>query len=294
MAESELVPDLDIEELKSVLKTVRQGDLLDIPKITFLWSPDAPSHPSEVEGVEHEEPVMTEEMTLPVGMCVIVSQDCDIRRLPDIEPYLLVCPVYEADEKGYKVASDGMSVRFFAYPQIEGFEDKRIVVDGRMIQSIEKTALLSSHIKRMPCPLTEPSRVKLRGWLGRRLGRDVYPDEIVRSVIDPVEQALKRARGTDAEDVFPCVAWVGVRWTSGKSYCSLLLLTDPALRAKHKVEGPQLELMIGRLRKALNHFAAKAGGDYTIMAIVHDASAVPASDMLEYYELHPDLDSAEI
>lgn len=294
MADSELVPDLDVEELKAVLKTVRQGDLLDIPKITFLWSPDAPSYPSEVEDVEHEEPVMTTEMILPVGLCVVVSQDCDIGKLPDIEPYVLVCPVHAADEKDYKAASDRISVRFFAYPQIEGFEDKRIVVDGRMIQSIEKTALLSSHIKRIPCPLTEPSRVELRGWLGRRLGRDAYPDEIVRSVITPVEQAIKRAREKDAENVFPCLTWVGLRWTSGKSYCSLLLLADPALRARYKVEGTQLELMIGRLRKALNYFAGKAGGDYTIMANVHDASDVPASDMLEYYELHPDLDSADI
>jgi hypothetical protein len=294
VADSELVPDVDVNELRSLLKTVRQGDLLDIPKMTFLWSPDAPSHPTEVEGVEHEEPVMTAEMRLSVPLCVIVSQDCDIRLLPDIEPYILVCPVHEASNDEYKVASEGMSVRFFAYPEIEGHEGTQLVVDGRMIQSIEKTALLSSHIKRIPCPHTEPSRVKLRGWLGRRLGRDAFPDEIVRRVIEPVEQALKRARKQDVENVFPSVIWTGLRWTSGKSYCSLLLLTDPALREKHNVGEPQLDLMIKRLRKALAHFTAKAGGEYTVQANVHDATEVDASQMLECYELYPDLEAVEV
>ena len=176
MSDPELVPDIDPAELKAVLRTVNQGDLLDIAKLVFLWSPDAPSHPSEVAGVPHEEPVMTEEMRLPSGLCAVVSQDCDIRQLPDIEPYLLVCPLTEVDDKTYKEAADGMSVRYFAYPAVEDHEHMQLAADGRMIQSIEKTALLSAHVKRFDCPLTAPKRTEFRAWLGRRLGRDAFPD----------------------------------------------------------------------------------------------------------------------
>ncbi len=294
MSDPELVPDIDPAELKAVLRTVNQGDLLDIAKVVFLWSPDAPSHPSEVAGVPHEEPVMTEEMRLPSGLCAVVSQDCDIRQLPDIEPYVLVCPLTEVEDKTYKEAADGMSVRYFAYPAVEDHEHMQLAADGRMIQSIEKTALLSAHVKRFECPLTAPKRTEFRAWLGRRLGRDAFPDEVVRQVVNPIERAVKRAREKDVENVFSCVIWTGLRWTPGKPYCSLVLLTDPALRAQYGVEAEQLELMLGRLRKALNHFVGKAGSDYSVVANTHDATEVSASVLLEHYELALDLDAVTL
>jgi hypothetical protein len=288
--ESELVPEIDSDELRAVLRTVSQGDLLDVGKMVFLWSPDAPSHPSEVAGVPHEEPLMSEEIRLSSGLCAIVGQDCDIRRLPDVEPYLLVCPLSEADDKIYKEASDDMSVRYFAYPQIEDHEHQQLAVDARMIQSVEKTALLSSHVNRLPCPLSGPRRTAFRNWIGRRLGRDAFPDEVVKQVVEPIEQAIKRAREKDAENVFPCVIWTGLRWTPGKTYCSLLLLTDPALRAQQGVDAEQVDLMLGRLRKALNHFVGKAG-DYSVIANARDATEASAATMLEHYELALDLDA---
>src|SRR6266516_6270475 len=96
---------------------------------------------------------------------------------------------------------------------------------------------------------------------------------------------VKRAREKDVENVFSCVIWTGLRWTPGKPYCSLVLLTDPALRAQHGVEAEQLELMLGRLRKALNHFVGKAGSDYSVVANTHDATEVSASVLLEHYDL---------
>ena len=69
---------------------------------------------------------------------------------------------------------------------------------------------------------------------------DAYPDEIVRRVVEPIDKALGRARQQDQENVFQCAIWFGLRWTSGKNYCSLMLLTDPTLRAKHKVEDTQM------------------------------------------------------
>ena len=52
--------------------------------------------------------------------------------------------------------------------------------------------------------------------------------------------------------------------------------------------------MLNRLRKALQYFAAKAGGEYTIIPVVQDATEVQAAEMLSYYEFVPDLDGIEI
>lgn len=294
MAEPEVVPDIDPAELKTLLRQVRQGDLLDIAKVVFLYSPDAPSHPSEVEGVPHVEPMITQEMQLESGRCVIVSQDCDIRQMPNVEPHVMVCPLREVDDKMFKEATDGVSARYFAYPPIDEYEHLRLVVDGRTIQSIEKTALLSPHLKRIQCPLSEARRTDLRIWLGQRLGRDAYPDEILRQIVRPIERAVKRAREQDVEGVFGTIVWMGLRWTPGKSYSSLLLLTDPARRAKANVDKPQLELMLKRLRAALGHFFKKAGSDYMLFANVHDATEIPAAVLLEHYELSLDLDPIDL
>jgi hypothetical protein len=289
VSDSGLAPGIDPTELSARLETFAQGDLLDVGKIVFLWSPDAPAHPGEVDGVPHEEPLMTQEMRLPSGLCVIVSQDCDLRRLPGVEPYVFVCPLTAVNETAFKEAADGMSVRYFAYPEINGHEGERLVVDGRLIQSIEKTALLSTQVEHTPCPLPELGRAGLRFWLGCRLGRDVFPDEIVRQVVQPIEKAVKQARSKDQEKVFQCVIWAGFLWTPGKRYCSLLLLTDPALRAQHRVEHAQIDLMLGRLRKSLAHFAGKAGG-HSITVDSHDATEVSGSTLLQHYELALDLD----
>ena len=293
MNDSELASGINPDELERVLRTVRQGDLLDIGKIVSLWSPDSPLHPSEVEGVPHEEPMMTMETGLESGLCAIISQDCDLRRLPYLEPYVFVSPMREIDNKLYREASEGMSVRYFAYPPIPDYEEMQLALDSRLIQSIEKTALLSPHVEKIASPLSEPRRTELRAWLGNRLGRPAYPDEIVRQVVQPIERALARAREKDQENVFACVIWIGLRWTPGKRYCSLLLLTEPALRSRHRVEAQHLGLMLGRLTKALDHFAGRAG-DHTIIANVHDVTEVAAVQLLEHHELTPDVEAAEL
>lgn len=95
------------------------------------------------------------ENRLPSGLSVIISQDCDLRRMPDIEPMVLLAPLTFVPEAAYCEAEDGMSARHLAYPPIPGHEDQqRLVVDVRTVSSLEKPALLSSHIERIECPLT--------------------------------------------------------------------------------------------------------------------------------------------
>ncbi|MEW6582325.1 MAG: hypothetical protein AB1416_06155 [Actinomycetota bacterium] len=279
-------------DLAALLTHLRQGDLLDVAKLTTLWSPDAPSYPQEVAGVPHEEPVMTVEVRLASGLCAVISQDCDLRRPPTIEPFVAIAPMSEVDDVTYREASDGLSGRYFAFPDVTDSRGRRLVLDVRAVCSIEKTALLSPHVRRTPCPLTEPARTRLREWLGNRFGRRAFPDEIVRQVVEPVERAIKRTRQNAAMlHTSGVVVYWGIRWMPGSPNCSLLALTDPGLRARRKVGEPELSALRTRLQKALDHFARE--GDYSIKAYVHDADAVSAREMLEFAEIPVDLGPLE-
>jgi hypothetical protein len=290
----ELSHGLDPAEVQALVKELYQGDVLDVAKSVRLYSPDAPSYPAEVEGVPHEEPVMTMETVIPSGLCVIVSQDCDLRRLPDIEPYVIVAPLTAVDEHTYREASDAMSTRFFAYPAVEGYEDRQLlVVDLRVLSSLEKTALLSSHVRRIPCPLSGPRREDLRHFVGDRFGRAPFPDEIARQVITPIEQALKRVRQNEAfAGVFSTVVWIGLDWTPGKSYCSLMLLLDPSLRERHKVGDADAAAVKKRLGKALSHFTRD--GDYTVIPNLHDVTEVAATTVLSHDEIAFEVEQTDL
>ena len=286
--------ELDPNELKALVKELHQGDVLDVAKSVRLYSPDAPSYPSELEGVPHDEPVMTMETQLPSGLCVIVSQDCDLRRMPDLEPYVVVAPLTEVDETTYREAAENMSTRFFAYPTVEGHDDQQnLVVDMRVVSSLEKTALMSPHIERIPCPLTGPKREDLLNFLGDRFGRKPFPDEIERQVIRPIESALKRVRENEGfAGVFSSIAFIGLRWSPGKSYCSLTVLLDPKLRERHKVSVEDVEAVKKRLVKALNHFTRD--GDYSVGPNFHDVTEVQATVVLSHDEIPFEVEQLEL
>lgn len=276
------------------LKAVRQGDVVDAGKIVYLLSPDTPSHPDDLEGVPHEEPVMTADGRIESRRCVILSQDCDLRRSPSIEPYIALAPIVSVDNAGYREAEDGMSVRHFAYPAGEASgEIENPVVDVRLVMSIEKTALGSSHVALYPCPLSEPKRSQFRVWVGRRYGRVAFPDEIVRQVVEPIAKAVKRVRENEHyAGFFHAVVFTGMEWTPGRSYCSLLLLTDPALCERHGVSDETKDSAIKRINKALNHFARDS--DYSIIAAHKDVYDCPAAETLSHHELPLELDTIQL
>lgn len=290
----ELSYDLDPSDLKALVKNLHQGDVLDVAKSVRLYSPDAPSYPHEIVGVPHDEPVMTMETRLPSGLSVIVSQDCDLRRMPDLEPYVVIAPLTEVDEVTYREAADGMSTRYFAYPPIEGHEHhQNLVLDMRVLSSLEKTALLSSHIERIPCPLSGPKREELLDFLGDRFGRKPFPDEIDRQVLKPIESALKRVRQKEGfAGVFASLVFIGLQWSPGKSYCDLTLLLDPALRERHRVSDDDVSAVENRLRKALNHFTRD--GDYRVIANLHDVTQVPATTVLSHDAIPFEVEQLEL
>lgn len=290
----EVSPQVDLDDLSRLVKELKQGDVIDVAKSVRLYSPDAPSYPTEIEGVPHDEPVMTMETRIPSGLCVIVSQDCDLRRMPDLEPYVIVAPLTEVHDQTYREAADGLSTRFFAYPTIDGREElERLVVDMRVLSSLEKTALLSTHVHRLPCPLSAPKREDLLNFLGDRFGRKPFPDEIDHHVIQPIESALKRVREKEGfAGVFSSVVWTGLQWTPGKSYCDLTVLLDPAVRERNKVSDADVDAVKKRLAKALNHFTRDS--DYTVIANFHDVTEVQATVVLSHDEIPFEVEQLEL
>lgn len=293
MDSAETADHLDVPALEALLRELRQGDILDVAKLPTLYSPDSPMYPAEIEGVEAQEPVMTMQQLLRPGLSVVVSQTCDIRRLPDTEPYLLISPLTTLEEGDYEKAADRLSVRYFAYPGVEGYEDhERLALDARVISSLEKAALLSPHVKRIECPFSDPDQARLRFWLGQRLGRPVFTTEIAEQVVTPVEQALKRVHERGAQAAFyGSVIYYGLSYTPGRAYCSLLLLTDPALRSNNGVGEGEVKTALKKLQQALDHWAGKSGS-YTIVASAHDATKIPASELLQHHQL--DLEIADV
>lgn len=294
MDSQEAASHIDVNELKKVIGGLDQGDVLDVAKLPTLYSPDSPAHPGEVEGIPHEKPVMTMEQLLPSRLSVVVSQTCDIRRLPDLEPYLLIAPLTSVDETTYIQAAQRLSVRYFAYPPIPGHEDQeRLVVDARTISSLEKVAVLSNHLARIECPLPGPERDRLRHWLGQRFGRVAFPDEVANEIIAPIEKALRRVHERGANSAFfASVVYYGMAYTPSRPYCSLLLLTDPGLRGVRNVNEVEVENARNNLQRALEHWGRNS--PYTVTATIHDATRVPASEMLQHHQLAIDLEAADL
>lgn|GEM_PF-1559747 len=282
---------IDPDELAKLLKDLHQGDIVDIGKYVRLYSPDVPTWPEEVEAAPHEEPAMTADGQLDPPLSVVITQDCDLRRGIEIEPFVILAPLTKTTRDRYDLAARGLSVRYFAYPSIGGHE--LLVLDMRVLSSLEKTALLSPDIKRMPCPLSEPGRAGLRQFLGDRFGRTPFPEEIDRQVITPITQAIRRmSENTNGACVLAATVYAGLSWTPGRRYVSLLLLVDNARLSRCKMNEDNVAAGLTALRKALNHFARNSA--YTIVANAHDATEVSAAQLLSHEELQLDVDQVDM
>lgn len=288
--------DLDPQAVAAQLGQYRQGDVLDVAKATWLYSPDSPNHPRELEEaeVEAEEPVMSSEAGIETGLSVIVSQTCDVHRLPDTEPYVVLAPLIELEEGDYTHARRGHSVRFFAFPQIQDHEDKEnLALDGRMLVSIEKMALLSEHIEHLPCPLTEPDQDRLSAFLGRRLGRKAFSDELNEHLVRPVEEGIKSiAKSQGYKDFFEAVKWIGLGWTPGTGQASVLVLTVQNKRQLAKINDDNMRGAAKKLQGAIAH--RLRGSAYDVQVYVQDAEATPAVDILSRHRIVPDLHGAPL
>src|ERR1022692_2442424 len=131
MCEQRDIPLEEQEELEKILTSLKQGDIIAINKVISLYDPAFTNHNEAYDPLANnskiQEPMEGEDdmlytmtVDIPFGYCVVVSQDCDIEREYDLEPYLMVAPLIEVEEGIYRNAREGInSSRFFAYPKFE-------------------------------------------------------------------------------------------------------------------------------------------------------------------------------
>lgn len=220
---------------------------------------------------------------------MIISQTCDLWQTPDIDQWVLLCPLSPLEAEDYDDALYGRSVRFFSYPPIEGREElERLALDARVIVSLEKMALFSDHVKHVPTPLSEPRRSELSTFLGDRLGRHAFPDEVNEQLIGPIVEGLKRVvRKSSYRSYFDSVVYFGVEWTPGKAAASLLVLTSAHKRQLRKVNENDVGTIHKRLGDAIAHRLRES--PYEVSVHLRDVEETRAVEILRRYELRPDL-----
>lgn len=290
MYDGEALGSVSRDRIEEVVQTLRQGDLLDGGKLATLFSPDAPTYPEEVAVAPHDEPLMTMESRLKSGLCAVISQDCDIRRLPDVEPYVVVAPMSIMSHDEYRGAQAGLTSRFFAYPEIDGQAD--LVLDMRVVMSVEKLAVASPYVHVTPCPLHPVKRAELREWLGRRFGRVPFPDDIEEQLVTPIRQAVKRARERDDANVFGTFVFYGLRYMPSNQWASFLILYDPARTAKFEVNETEFNASVKRLRNAVEYWTKHT--PYSVSVNIHPITERPATDLFEHEELPIEIDDVDL
>jgi hypothetical protein len=288
--DEEALGSVSREQIEAVVRTLRQGDLLDGGKLATLFSPDAPAYPEEVGAAPHDEPLMTMEARLQSGLCAVISQDCDIRRLPDVEPYVVVAPIQVVSDKEYRDADAGLSSRFFAYPEING--QGNLALDMRVVMSVEKFAIASPYVRVTPCPLHPTRRAELRSWLGRRFSRVPFPDDIEEQLVTPLRQAVKRAREQDAANVCSTFVFYGLRYLPSSQWASFLVLYDPARMAKAEVAEDAFNSFVKRLEKAVTHWTRHS--PYSVSLYVHPINKRPALDLFQHEQLPIEIDDVDV
>jgi hypothetical protein len=273
---------LDPGELARLLDSLRQGEVLRLDKLPRLVAPDYALTDDEVRGAPRDEPVLTVELPLEPPLVAAISQDCDLVRPLEREPYIQIAALTRVEEALHDQVTRLGSSRLFPYPPVVGEEP--LVLDIRLVGTIEKPALLSERIERLGCPLTEPQRSTLRAWLGARFARVAFPDEIAERVVVPIQRAAQKlAEDANFKRALGAVYFAGLRYTEGIGRCSLLLLVDPAACERAKVD----EQLLSQLQKKL--YGRVSGGvketGYSVAVTVAPADEISAAEMLSHHQL---------
>lgn len=225
--------------------SLRQGDVLRTPILPLVTVPTTSLHREELGEAAGSAILTPVAVELPSHLVAVISGDCDLERSIDVEPTFVVAPVVDLPEVLHRSARDGVgSSRVFAFPPLSprvarGEELPHPGIDARWLFTLEKTALLSDQVEVIPCPLDSPSRDRLRLWLGRRLGRIGFPDDIQRHVVEPLVDAILRPKTapSEVERLRQAAAFYGIRWTEGSPVVNSLVVLDPARRTAAGLDG---------------------------------------------------------
>jgi hypothetical protein len=272
---------LEPKELAQLLDGLRQGEVLRIDKLPRLVAPEYALTDEELQGAPRDEPVLTVELPIEPALVVVISQDCDLVRPVEREPYIQIAPLTRVDKDLYDELARFGSSRLFPYPPVDGVAP--LALDVRLVGTIEKPALLSTGIGRLGCPLTDPQRATLRAWLGARFARVAFPDEIAEVVIAPIQRAAQKiAEDANFKRALGTIYFAGLRYTEGLGTCSLLLLVDPAACHRAKVDEQLLEQVQKKLYGRVANGVKETG--YSVAVTIASANEISAAEMLSHHQ----------
>lgn len=236
----------------------------------------------------------------------LISQDCDIVSSAADEPTVLVAPlVLVTEEEWADLKHNAYSARRWAYPG-DSFNlpaGAGLAIDLAWSTSVLKGSLHAAGVLGMR-PLTGPQREDLSVWLGARLGRVPFPDDVVDSVLDPcydvrrrlVRSALKAEEGGGTAKLEARVTLASKEWyarVDGKLVHVLGALTGTGLQRAGfvldagVVDQASLDQAVGRLEaeiiKRMNKVDPHSGFSLKVQMI--DLARVPAADFKKFAPL---------
>jgi hypothetical protein len=287
------LPDLrddQRETLDRLRAHLHQGDLLHAEAFAVLGSPEATQLQDTQDAAEFARYRLTAvERELAGGLWGVISQTCDIRRDVDVEPFLQLSPVLDLPEPEWDAARDGLaSTRRFAYPHpVAGCQHP--VLDVRIVQTIEKTALVTDSVGPVDAGLDLATRLRLSTWLARRFARHAFPDEIEDAALRRLRDELaKRARqpGTPAGALLACREVILVAYGDGPTIDVLFVVRRDRVVA-HPVFATDAEVKLRDgtdtiMRPVATRLQSQRGG-YTLTWDVATPSQVPYADILYRY-----------
>lgn len=285
----ELEPEQQ-EALEQHCSTLRQGDLLHLHVFAILGAPQATLNEDTRAAAELAEPPVTSvERRMGSGLWAVVSQTCDIRRQVAKEPFLQVAPLYERGQAAWERAQQGASSRAgFAYPPLDGLEHP--ILDIRIIQTIEKTALAAQDIDPFDPGLDALFRTRLATWLARRFARHPFPNRLEEATLRRLRETIeKRARDASQPPGVLVDSLEGVWVSYDEANVDVLFLVRQDRAARSQLPAEELEGTLEegahKIMEAVVRRNESQGEPYRLSWQVATANRVPADAIL--YRYHP-------
>jgi len=177
-------------------------------------------------------------------------------------------------------------VRRFSYPSpIEGHE--LLALDIRVIQTIEKTALLDGSVTPIESKMNDPLRAKLSYWLGRRFARFAFPDDLEENVLSHLRSQIRDKIEAQSPSGALIRSAEGIWIKFGQSpVVKVMIVLNVAKTLKEPILGGDEKKIAQAADQLLNPIKKKAdAASYQIEPEVRTPSKVNAFDLM--YEYHP-------
>ena len=199
------------------LDQLRQGDLINLGATSVVGQGPSPTLKfADPQAMADADQPWSLTLVTDLGWYVVLSQDCDIARSPEVEPCIVVCPLEAMPIIEWQSLRSGpYSAREFPFPEHAHISlpgGTAGVANARFVTSVEKQALLAPAYRRAE-PLTAPLRLRFREWVGRRFAKAPHPDHVDAHVLQPCGHRISR------------LAKAGRAQVDGRSRSQMLVLT---------------------------------------------------------------------